>query len=257
MSRPTATFPYTDAQPKKKAGLLGDGVSEAAAETIKDMREHLELLRESFNFFPRHTTLTTFRPGLSLFALQCINSEGHKLKSANSSPSDVSTASSAPDTTIVSKYGLDRYERINYYNGISGAHIHEPELLYHSDLHTTPFPKPVGRHGYIPVKSIHGIFETPLHRVWDTVSPQILDVLKARKIQYSSIDPVRFVTHGEDEIRSRGPAVVWVGVIPGSTSPDTAHEASQEILALLLQNGVDDAVVEWREAVVVRLLDTL
>ena len=44
-----------------------------------------------------------------------------------------------------------------------------------------------------------------------------------------------------------------VGVIPGFTSSDTAHEVSQEILTLLLKNGVEDGVVEWHEAVPQRL----
>ena len=57
---------------------------------------------------------------------------------------------------------------------------------------------------------------------------------------------------GEDE-GSLGPVVIWIGVIPGSTSSDTAHEVSQEILVLLLKNGVENVVVEWHEAVVQRL----
>jgi len=67
---------------------------------------------------------------------------------------------------------------------------------------------------------------------------------------------VIFFTHGllgEEEKGSLGPVVIWVGVIPGSTSSHTAHEVSQEILALLLKNGVGDAVVEWREAIQQRL----
>ena len=58
---------------------------------------------------------------------------------------------------------------------------------------------------------------------------------------------------GEEEKGSLGPVIIWIGVIPGSTSSDTAHEVSQEIFTLLLKNGVEDAVVEWREAVPQRL----
>jgi hypothetical protein len=64
------------------------------------------------------------------------------------------------------------------------------------------------------------------------------------------------VTHGlegEKEKGSLGLVVISVGVIPGSTSADTAHEVCQEIPALLLENDVDDVVVEWREAVPARL----
>ncbi|KAH9026105.1 hypothetical protein EDB84DRAFT_1611479 [Lactarius hengduanensis] len=149
----------------------------------------------------------------------------------------------------------DKYERTSYYNGITGDGDH-PELVYRSDFLTISFPKPVGRYANIPVKSLRGVFDTPLNGVWDTVGPKIRDLIKARKINWSSIDPARFFTHGplgEEEKGSLGPVVIWVGVIPGSTSSDTAHEVSQEILTLLLENGVKDAVVEWREAVLQRL----
>jgi len=42
--------------------------------------------------------------------------------------------------------------------------------------------------------------------------------------------------------------------MPGSTSPETAHDVSQQILALLRKNGVEDVVVEWREAVAQKLV---
>ena len=112
------------------------------------------------------------------------------------------------------------------------------------------------RFTHTPVKSLHGVFDTPLNGVWDTVGPEIRDLIKARKINWSSVDPARFFTHrplGEEEKGSLGPVVIWVGVIPGSTSSDTAHKVSQEILVLLLKNGVEDAVVEWCEAVPQRL----
>ena len=161
----------------------------------------------------------------------------------------------ASDATVVSEYTPDEYERGSYYKGITGDGDH-PELVYRSDFSTKPFPKPVGRFAHIPVKSLRGVFDTPLNGVWDTVGPEIRDLVKARKIIWSSLDPARFFTHGppgEEEKGSLGPVVIWVGVIPGSTSSDTAHEVSQEILALLLKNGVEDAVVEWREAVPQRL----
>jgi hypothetical protein len=155
---------------------------------------------------------------------------------------------------VVSQYTPTEYERTSYYNGITGDGDH-PELVYRSDFLTTPFPKPVGRYAHIPVKSLRGVFDTPLNGVWDTVGPKICDLITTRKINWSSIDPARFFTQGMpgEEKGSLGPAVIWVGVNPGSTSSDTAHEASQEILALLREHEVKDVVVEWREAVVQRL----
>ncbi|KAJ6598649.1 hypothetical protein B0H10DRAFT_2167577 [Mycena sp. CBHHK59/15] len=158
--------------------------------------------------------------------------------------SDLSALTLANDATVVSQYTPNEYEMTSYYNGITGD-------TDHAELFT-----PIGRHAHIPVKSLRGVFDTPLNGVWDTVGPEIRDLIKARKINWSSVDPARFFTHGplgEEEKGSLGPIVIWVGVIPGSTSSDTAHEVSQEILALLLKNGVQDAVVEWHEAVPQRL----
>jgi len=151
----------------------------------------------------------------------------------------------------VSEHGPDTYERATYYNGITGDDEHL-ELVYRSDYLTTPFPKPAGRYAHIPIKSVYGTFDTSLNKAWDTVGPQIVDIIVARNIKCTSIDPARFLTHakpGEGDKGSLSPVIVWIGVQPGSTSPDTAHDVSQAILALLQKNNVKDVVVEWREAV--------
>ncbi|KAF9531229.1 hypothetical protein CPB83DRAFT_868275 [Crepidotus variabilis] len=109
-----------------------------------------------------------------------------------------------------------------------------PELVSRSNCLTTTYPKPSGRFASLCVKSLRGVYyDTPLNSVWDTVGPTTRSIGEERGI----LDPV----------------VVWIGVIPGSTSSDTAHEVSQEILALLLNNGVEDVVVEWLEVVLQRL----
>ena len=161
----------------------------------------------------------------------------------------------ASDSTVASEHSPTAYEKQFYYNGITGD-SDCPELIYRSDYHTTPFAKPTGRFGQVPVKSVHGVFDTPLNAVWGTVGPQIRDIVKAHGVKYSSIDTARFYTHGppgEEEKGSLGPVVVWIGVRPGSTSADTAHDVSLVILTLLEKNKVTGVVVEWREAVVQRL----
>jgi hypothetical protein len=89
-----------------------------------------------------------------------------------------------------------------------------------------------------------------------TMGPKIVDLIMTRKINWSSVDPAHFFTHampGEEEKGSLSPVIIWVGVSPGSTSSDATHEVSQEILALLQEHEVKDAVVEWHEAVLQRL----
>ena len=91
-----------------------------------------------------------------------------------------------------------------------------------------------------------------------TVGPKMHNLTKAWGIKWLSIDPAHFFTHGlleEEEKGSLGPIVIWVGVISNSTSSDTTHDISQEILELLLDNEFKDAVVKWCEAVLQRLPD--
>ncbi|KAF9240944.1 hypothetical protein BU15DRAFT_87503 [Melanogaster broomeanus] len=174
--------------------------------------------------------------------------------------SHLSALSLASDATAVSEHGPDMYERTSYYNGITGDGDH-PDLVYRSDYLTTPFPRPIGRHTHLPVKSVRGVFGTPLNGVWDTVRPQIRDLIEAHKIQLVVHRHCPLLHYdgppGEEAKGSLGPVVIWVSVIPGSTSPDAAHDVSQEILMLLVKNGVEGAVVEWCEAVPQKLADPL
>jgi hypothetical protein len=163
-----------------------------------------------------------------------------------------SNLSALTGTTIVPQYTSSDYDKISFYSGMTGDS--EPRLIYRSDFLSTPFSKPVGRYAHITVRSFRGVVDTPLNRVWDTVGPGICDLIKDRKIDWSSIDPARFFTHGPlgEEKGSFGPVVICIGIHPGSTSSETAHDVSQEILALLLKQGVKGVVVEWRESIVQR-----
>jgi len=87
-------------------------------------------------------------------------------------------------TAAVAPYVVSEWERITYYSGIS---IDFPELLYRSDLLDNPFPHPKGRFFATPIKTVHGISNTPLNDVWDNVAPQICKLLKDRGIRYSAV----------------------------------------------------------------------
>ncbi|KAJ7157107.1 hypothetical protein C8R46DRAFT_1225719 [Mycena filopes] len=182
--------------------------------------------RQVYETMKDHPTLLK----LSLFALECIDLHMHHQPSSHRVPASSPFSDSPPPS---------------------------PDLVYRSDFLDTPFPKPTGRYSHLPVKTLRGVFDTTLNPVWEAVGPQIRDILKAHRTHWSSIDPARFFTHtpvGLDGKGSLGPVVIWIGVAPNSTSADTAHEISQEILTLLRKNGVEDAVVEWREAVPQKLV---
>ncbi|EPS96995.1 hypothetical protein FOMPIDRAFT_1085692, partial [Fomitopsis schrenkii] len=148
--------------------------------------------------------------------------------------------------TMVPPYHPSEWEKTNYYHGLSDD---PPVLLYRSNF-LRPFPRPTGGSQNIPEKTIHGDFKTPLNAVWHTVAPKICDSLKARRIQYCALHTSRFITHGEDGQTTRGPVVIWITVLPNSTTVEDAHLVTPDILALLEDNGVHDVVVEWTEGVV-------
>ncbi|KAH9848846.1 hypothetical protein C2E23DRAFT_888687 [Lenzites betulinus] len=181
-------------------------------------------------------------------AARTLRTPAQRTVATSSDPSSGSTATSV--------YAPDEYERTTYYNGIAGESDH-PVLIYRSDLRTTPFPKPAGRFGHVPVKSVRGAFNTPLNAVWGVVAPRIGDAIKARGVRYTSISVARFFIEAQEEEAlgqgTLGPVVIWISVYPGSTSADTAHEVSEAVLAILAENGVEGVVVEWTEGVVERL----
>ncbi len=152
------------------------------------------------------------------------------------------------DTAVVSPHAVSDYDRTSYYNGVTDDGEH-PDLLYRTGSAKYPWIRPAGRHAHTPPKSLRGVHGTPLNRVWATVGPQVRDLVRGGVKARYSIDPARFITHGEDGEETLGPVVIWVGVYPHSTSADTAHQVSQSILALLEKNGVQDVEVEWHESV--------
>ncbi|KAF5317407.1 hypothetical protein D9611_003548 [Ephemerocybe angulata] len=128
-------------------------------------------------------------------------------------------------------------------------------LIYHSHNGTvTPSSSAADVH------SIHSAADTPLGNIWDTVIDPICLIVGSGVPDYSSIGAGRLYTHGpagftpnpdgRTDGGSLSPGAVLVAVPPGSTNADTAREVSEEIFALLDQHGVDDAMVEWREAVI-------
>ncbi|KAH8923323.1 hypothetical protein BT69DRAFT_1242251 [Atractiella rhizophila] len=159
-----------------------------------------------------------------------------------------STNTTDADSPI--SFPISDWERINYYHGISPD---PPELLYRSDLQTNPFPIPESSSSYIPTKTVHGVFGTPLKAIWDDVCSHIFDLIEAREIRCSAIKTARFSTDNEDGTTSRGPVVIWIAVYPNSTTAAMAHDASQAILALLRDKEIEGVVVEWYEGVVQRL----
>ncbi|KAI0044593.1 hypothetical protein FA95DRAFT_1574345 [Auriscalpium vulgare] len=163
--------------------------------------------------------------------------------------------------TVVAPDVISKYEMKFWYHGISGD---PPELMWRSDLETNPFPVPPPGTNFfkIPAKNAHGVFNTPLNDVWDTVAPRILASMKAYGLKYSALKTVRFSTveygkDSDDESETFGPVVVWIAVRPNTTSAAAVRDATPDILHILADAQITDVVVEWYEGYpAVRLVDT-
>ena len=138
--------------------------------------------------------------------------------------------------TAGSVHAVSEFEASSYYLGISDDH---PLLLFRTGSNKYPFVQPRGFEAYRTSKSVRGVYGTPLNAVWSTVGPLIRDMIKTQKIRYTSIDVARFVTHDTDKEDIPGPVVIWIGVYPGSTTADTAHDVSEDILSLLKDYGIE------------------
>jgi len=148
-------------------------------------------------------------------------------------------------SSLGSVHAVPDFEASFYYLGISPD---SPTLLYRTGHDKHPFFKPKEFEAY-RMKSVRGVYGHPLNAVWKTVGPLVRDLLKTQRIRYTSIDVARFITYGDKEEEIPGPVVIWVGVYPGSTTADTAHDSSKDILTLLKGYDIEDVEVEWRESI--------
>jgi hypothetical protein len=159
------------------------------------------------------------------------------------------------DKTVGPPYAVSAQERAWYYYGITDDGD-QPKLLYRTSWEKDPWLAPTGRFARPPLKFARPVHKTPLNGVWDTVCYLVDDLVYAAVKRSYSINTARFLTvpNGEDvKEGTLGSVVIWISVYPDSTSADTAHEVSQEILRLLTDNGVDGVDVEWSEGVTSRL----
>ena len=147
-------------------------------------------------------------------------------------------------SSVGSVHAVPNFEASSYYLGTS---LDPPTLLYRTGHDKYPFVKPSGFEAYRTFKSVRGVYGHPLNAVWKTVGPLVRDLLKTQRINYTSVDVARFITYEDEEIF--GPVVIWVGVYPGSTAADTAHDSSKDVLALLKGYDIEDVEVEWRESI--------
>ncbi|KAG8805784.1 hypothetical protein FRC17_005337, partial [Serendipita sp. 399] len=230
------------------AGFLGDGEFLYAYETVKHT---IQVAREN----PALADFVTF------WMLGCQKAKAdHNAQHPPSSPtlsdtptvfSQISVASLASEAlTVVGSHLLCEFERVHYYNGVS---VEPPELYYRSNIDTVDFKLPVpGQQNFIeiPFKTAEGVLGTPIVEVWDKVAPLIVALFKSTGVKHSALHPVFFSTLNDNMEKVMGPLVIWVATHPGTTSPDKARDVSPAVLSILVDHGIEGAVVEWIEGTV-------
>ncbi|KAF9793113.1 hypothetical protein BJ322DRAFT_996293 [Thelephora terrestris] len=184
---------------------------------------------------------------------QGLTSPTSPISTLSDAPTLLSQLSIASDTTVVAPALVSPFEAKHYWHGISGD---PPELLYRSDLESNPFPRfePKARFSQLPVKTVSGTWGTAMNdQVWREVAPLIVALFKERHIAYSALMTVRFSIEDEDGKKVTGPLVVWVALHPSYNTASDARDISPDVLNILVEHGVEGAVVEWYHGSVERL----
>ena len=103
--------------------------------------------------------------------------------------------------------------------------------------------------GYLPRKECSPIGRHPLQNVWeDVVAPAMITYLESKEVKWSSLDCVRMGNAGE----SFHPAIIWIGVIPGSLAHEKGVEVAVHCKSILVASDISDVHVEIRESEVIR-----
>lgn len=134
-------------------------------------------------------------------------------------------------------------EAERYYYGIHSR----PRLVARSS--TNVWVKPTGPEAHLITKELGPLGSHPLRDIWEaSVGPAIFEYLDSKGVKWTSIDPVRI---GYDDEIPR-PAIVWIGVVPGSLSAEDGVEIAVHCKGILTAHQMDDVHVEIRESEVFR-----
>ncbi|KAK6362023.1 hypothetical protein TWF730_005726 [Orbilia blumenaviensis] len=132
---------------------------------------------------------------------------------------------------------------INYYYGLPSR----PPLL--ATTKPQAHISPIGFPDYPVSKTIYAISgRHPVVSMWDSgLADDILGVLKRMAIDWTSLEVVHIPVATDP---SPGPAIVWIGVEPGTLSYREAAITASKCQEVIDTNGISDCFVEMRSSVV-------
>jgi hypothetical protein len=120
-----------------------------------------------------------------------------------------------------------------------------PLSIYHSGL---PWPLPTGPQAQRVPKEARPVCTHAIVPVWHQLGKRIYKHFDSRELKWTSIDPVRFA----EAEKEPGPLFLWVGVIPGTLSPDDAKDAAVACKEILLEYKIIDVEIAFRESIFTR-----
>ncbi|KAI0720063.1 hypothetical protein C8T65DRAFT_826687 [Cerioporus squamosus] len=130
-----------------------------------------------------------------------------------------------------------------YYYGLPS----KPRLIARSSCDV--WMKPTGAEAYLVTKELTPLGTHHLKEVWEETVGSTMDrYLQEKEVQCTSMTPLRIGTAGQPS----PPAVILIGVYPGSLSHELGVEVAIHCRSILVDNGIDDIHVEIRESRVTR-----
>jgi hypothetical protein len=103
---------------------------------------------------------------------------------------------------------------------------------------------------YTVLSELHPVFGHKLNTVWKDLGPKVCDFLDSAGVYWTTIDVVRFIK--VEGVEPAGPVVLWIGVCPETLLGEDAHTAAYSCLDLLIDFGITDVEVEFRESIYIR-----
>lgn len=162
-------------------------------------------------------------------------------ESARSTPSSTSTAVADSDNgeDVEDTHSHSRlYEAHNDFYGLPS----NPISIYHTG---PPWPLP---QAYRIPKEARPVCNHEIAAVWHELGERIYKYFDSIELKWTSIDPIRFAEEGKEP----GPLFIWVGVLPGTLSPDRAKVAAEHCKKVLKEYEITDVEIAFRESVFTR-----
>lgn len=97
-------------------------------------------------------------------------------------------------------------------------------------------------------KELHPLSSHPLQEIWEAaVGPAMISYLDAKGVKWTSLDPIRI---GYADDHSTALPLIWIGVLPGSLTPEICVGVATGCKEILSTHGIHGVHVEIREPAV-------